>query len=172
MAALTYLGCYAASESSLRRMLENRIRRAAFRHTAFAADKEAQAKLRAAIETIIAKHRRMGILNDAAYAAMKTASARRSGKSARTIRLKLGQKGVAREAIEKALSNSAEGEDAIEAELKAARTLARRRKWGLFRGKPADPLMQRKEFAAMARAGFSLDVIRQVLGKGTESEDD
>jgi SOS response regulatory protein OraA/RecX len=44
-AALYYLSRYAASEASLRRVLENRVRRAAMRDEAFAADREAQAAL-------------------------------------------------------------------------------------------------------------------------------
>jgi regulatory protein len=168
LAALSYLSRYAASEFSLRRALENRIRRASFHHTAFASDTKGQKELRAAIETIIARHRKTGALNDSAYAAMKAVGARRAGKSARVIRLKLAQKGVSKGVIEHALTESDDGEGREAAELKAARNLARRRKWGSFRSSPRDLTQKRKEFAAMARAGFSLAVIRKVLGEDPE----
>lgn len=160
--ALAYLGRYAASEKSLQRVLENRIRRAALRNPEFARDRTAQAQLRAAIAAIIEKYRKSGALNDAAFAETKAISMRRAGRSARAIRQSLAQKGVAKTAIERALAGDEEV-GAEEAELKAARALAKKRRWGPFGARQKDTDKKRKELAALARAGFSLSVARKVL---------
>jgi regulatory protein len=162
--ALYYLSRYAASEFSLRRVLENRIRRAARRNPQFAGDETAQRQLRDAIKAIIEKHKKTGALNDAAYAEMKTASFRRAGRSARAIKQRLGKSGIALRVIEGTLEKSNEEQGREETEIKAALILARRRKLGPFRTKPADPEQRRKDLAILARAGFSFDIARKVLG--------
>ena len=123
--------------------------------------------LRAAIENIIAKHKKSGTLNDAAYAEMKTRSLRRAGRSSRAIqrRCVCAHKGVAKDTIADALADSKD-ETREEAEMKAADALARRRRLGAYRQKPADKDQFRKDLATMARAGFSLDVARKSIGFG------
>ncbi|MDD2325282.1 MAG: RecX family transcriptional regulator [Alphaproteobacteria bacterium] len=180
-AALFYLGRYAASEASLRRVLDNKIRRACLVDAAFAADHAAQEVLRKAIEEIIATHRRTGVLNDAAYAEMKVHSLRRSGKSARLITQKLAQKGVGAAHIEAALVLE-EGEEPREADLAAAQALAKKRGLGPYRracaaGQAGDREKERKravrEVSTLARAGFPFDIIREVLGaEAAESVED
>lgn len=167
-AALFYLSRYAASEFSLRRVLENRLRRAARHNQDFANDRAAQNHLRETIQAIIEKHKRTGVLNDAAYAEMKTASLRRAGRSARAIKQRLGQRGIAPRVIEGTLNKSVDEEGGEEAEIKAALILARRRKLGPYRAKPADPDQRRKDLAILARAGFSFDIARKVLGKSID----
>jgi len=162
--ALFYLSRYASSESGLRRVLENKLRRAAMQNPAFANDDALQNQLHAVIDVIVEKHKKTGALDDAAFAEMKTANWRRAGRSARAIRLRLGKNGVARDLVDQALDQSAEGENAEDAELKAALALAKRRRLGPFRQKSSDdPDRKRKDLAALARAGFSLDVARKVL---------
>ena len=168
--ALYYLGRFASSEKSLRRILENKLRRAAMHSPEFAADHVAQKSLRIAIDAIIIKHRRLGALNDAAYAAMKTTNLRRAGKSARAIRQKLAQKGITETTALQALTHNENELDSEAAELKAAQEFARRRKLGSFRKKNADTLIHKKELAAMARAGFSFNVARQALADFSEDE--
>ncbi|MDE1900411.1 MAG: regulatory protein RecX [Alphaproteobacteria bacterium] len=168
--ALHYLERYAASEASLRRVLTNRIRRAAMQHPDFAADEGRQQELRSAIETIIALHKRTGILNDTAFAEMRVHSLRRQGRSRRVIEQKLMTKGVARDTIKAALAGHDDDADPREIERQAALTLARRRKWGPFRKKPVDVEARRKDFAALARAGFSADIVRAVLDYDFEDE--
>lgn len=146
--AIDYLARYAASEASLRDVLERRIARQAIRDREFAADNEKQAALRAQIAVIITMHKQAGVLNDAAYAEGKIASLRRSGASKRRIEQKLAQKGVAQDTIAKTLrahdqdfagdrdgnrARESDGEDAS-AELQAALTFARKRRLGPFRG--------------------------------------
>jgi regulatory protein len=169
-AALRYLATYAASESSLRRALDNRLRRAAMHNDDFAGDKAMQARLHAVIEDIIAKHKKSGALNDAAFAEVKVNSLRRAGKSARIIRQKLGMKGVAAETIKRALAQNDDGADPQDTERKAALALAKRRRLGPFRAGKSSIDQQRKDLAALARAGFSLDVAREVLKASIDDE--
>jgi regulatory protein len=161
--ALHYLGRYAASEASLRRVLENRLRRVAMQNPVFAADHERNRMLRDAIEQIIATHKRTGILNDAVFAETKVNSLRRQGRSRRAIQQKLGAKGVSSAIIAVAIEQNADSAAPEEVELKAAMALARRRKLGPFRKTPADEDRRRKDFSALARAGFSSAIARQVL---------
>lgn len=168
-AALYYLSRYAASEGSLRRVLENRVRRAALADAAFAGDAQAQAALAAAIDKIVEGHKQSGVLNDAAYAEMKVGSLRRSGKSSRRIVQHLAHKGVKAELIAAALMPE-DSEDDAEQEVEAARTFAKKRGFGPFRkgGATQDVKLRAKEIAALARAGFSFDVAKEVLGAGPD----
>ncbi|MFY9288649.1 MAG: regulatory protein RecX [Alphaproteobacteria bacterium] len=160
--ALHYLGRYAASEASLRRVLRNRLRRATMRDPAFAADTERQKQLHNAIETIIEKHRKLGILNDASYAAMKHDSLRRQGRSSRAIHQKLLIKGIDKRLIEETLKPYEE--DHSERELGAAHKLAKRKKLGPYAVGAIDNAKHTKHIAIMARAGFTFDTIKKVLG--------
>ena len=169
--SFTYLERFAASEGSLRRLLQNKIRRAAMVHPEFSHDTAKQAELRTAIETIIEKHRKSGVLNDDAYATMKVGSLRRAGRSGRYIQQKLALKGVNSQLVSKALQSSdGEQEDSSGAEMKAAYVFAKKRKFGPYRLKTTDEGGMRKELAAFARAGFSLNTARIVLK--TELGDD
>jgi regulatory protein len=163
--ALSYLSRYAASEFSLRHVLENRLRQTALLNPLFAEDGALQKQLRMVIDGIVEKHKKTGVLNDAAYAEMKTSSLRRAGRSARAIRQRLGQKGIAPALVTKALGRGADQGDPAEAEFKAALALARRRRLGPFRKNKAAPEQERKDLATLARAGFSFDIARRVLGE-------
>lgn len=161
--AYYYLERFAASEASLRRVLENRVRRYAQQEPAFAHSEEASA-LRAAIAQIIERFRAKGILNDAAFAEIKVNALRRQGRSRRAILQKLGAKGIASELTGDALEKNADGADPDDIEYQAALAFARRRKLGSFRKAPVrDANINHKDMAAMARAGFSLDMAKRVL---------
>jgi regulatory protein len=161
--ALHYLGRYAASEASLRKVLLNRIRRSAMDNAEFAADHEMQGALRSAIETIIESHKKSGALNDVVFAETKVRSLRRQGRSKNMIKQKLATKGINGKLVDAALVTHADGAEPEEVEFKAALSLARKRKLGPFRQKPADADTKRKDFATLARAGFSSAIARQVL---------
>ena len=171
-AALSYLARYAASEASLRRTLDNRLRRAAMFNDAFAQDKEAWAHLHTAIENIIAKHKKSGVLNDAVFAEVKVNSLRRAGKSAHAIKQKLGLKGVAVAVIDKAILRNDDGADPRDVEIKAARALAKRKRLGPFRAGTSSPEQQRKDLAALARAGFSFVIAKEVLNSDIDAFDE
>ncbi|MFA5040762.1 MAG: regulatory protein RecX [Bdellovibrionales bacterium] len=167
-AALQYLGRYAASEASLRRVLINRLRRAAMQNQDFREDEKRQETLRQAIEQIIEKHRKSGALNDAAFAETKVNSLRRTGRSQRAILQKLKAKGISTTLIKEALDQNADEKSPEEAEMTAALALLRRRKMGPFRRTPENENIRRRELAALARAGFSLNIARRALRQGGE----
>lgn len=162
--ALHYLSRYAASEASLRRVLQNRLRRASMVHASFAADHALQETLRQTIESIIAAHKKSGAINDESFADMKVASLRRSGKSMRAIQQKLAARGLAKNTVSRALHEHDVGADE-DAEFAAARTICKKRRAGPYR-----PVARRKEgddrkdFAMLARAGFQAAIIRKILG--------
>ena len=133
--ALHYLGRYAASEASLRRVLMNRLRRATMQHLEFTPEDERYQNLLSAIETIIASHQKTGAINDASFAETKINSLRRQGRSKRVIQMKLGAKGIKPEIITAALAQQTEEETPDEAERKAALTHAAAN-WVPFGGRP------------------------------------
>ena len=165
-AAAHYLERYAASEASVRRVLEGRLRRAGLHHPAFAQDAAAQNLLREEIDRIVARFVRAGALDDATFAEIKVNSLRRQGRSARAIVERLRAKGVPPAHIQKALVQHAEDKPLEDAEFAAALALARRRKLGPFRQGAADEDRQRKDFAVLARAGFSSAITRRILREG------
>jgi len=169
--ALYYLSRYAASENSLRRVLQNRLRRAALAHPDFAADLKLQGDLRETIEQIIASHVKTGAVNDAFLADVKVASLRRGGKSTRFIRQKLAERGLGKDHVARALQQHDGDEGDEEADLKAALAHAKKRRLGPFRTRDADKEgIHQKDFANLARAGFSANVIRKIL-KSSGDED-
>jgi regulatory protein len=148
--ALGYLGRYASSAENLRRVLMRRVRR----NCPAAAPAAA-----ALIEELVARYRRSGLLDDAAYAAGRVQSLHRRGASLRAIRAQLAAKGVAPEEVVDAVSNLREA--APDPDLAAACAFARRRRFGPFRRAATD---QARELGAFARAGFSRRVAEAVLG--------
>ena len=157
--ALFYLERYASSSENLRRVLMRRVEASARAH---GTDREEGA---AAVDEIVARFLRAGLLNDAAFAEARAASLHRRGLSARGIRMKLAQKGVpeadiahALEAVEADLDPEAGGD----ADFEAAVNYARRRRIGPFRREAAEG-SQDRDLAALARQGFSYDTARRVL---------
>ncbi|MCC7167685.1 MAG: RecX family transcriptional regulator [Rhodospirillales bacterium] len=154
-AAIHYLARHAASTAGLRRLLARKVARSAEEH---GTDPEEGAK---AIETLIAKFTRQGFLDDRAFAALKTTALHRRGMAGRRIRQTLAAKGVDAETADEALAGLAlEHADPEEA---AAFALARRRKLGPFRPAPDRAARRDKDMAALARAGFSWDIVRKVI---------
>jgi len=166
--ALYYLSRYAASEASLRRVLNNRVRRACLAHPDFAADREKQAAARDAIEQIIAAHVKTGAVNDAAVAAMKVANLRRGGKSMRFILRKLSARGLAQELVARALADYDGAADGVDAEMKAALAHAKKRHLGRFRIRGEREGDRQKDFASLARTGFSVNIIRKILALSSD----
>jgi regulatory protein len=80
-------------------------------------------------------------------------------------------KGLISVVIDGAIANNDSDDGGGNAELRAALTLARRRKLGPFRKGAVNADRHRKDLAALARAGFSLDIARKVLGGGIRDEE-
>jgi regulatory protein len=109
-------------------------------------------------------------VNDKVFADIKATGLRRAGKSRRVITQKLAAKGVTKALIDEAMGGADEGMEPEDAEMKAALSFAKKKRLGTFRkvdlaslSREASLKLRQKELAAMARAGFALDVARKVL---------
>jgi len=153
-AAMHYLERFASSSRNLRRVLMRKVDRS-LNH--WGGEREACA---AQVDAIIAKLARLGYLDDAAYAEMKTRALHRQGKGSRTIRATLAAKGIDAELAASALVSLAEEVD--EPDLAAAIKLAKKRRLGPFRPGPRAEF-RNKDLAALARAGFDFDTARRVI---------
>lgn len=155
--ALHYLERFAASSGQLRRVLLRRIKRAEM----LGVEPSQADAARRGVETLIARLLASGILDDRRFAEAQVQTLQRRGTSRRHIRQRLASKGVGREFVEDALETiEPDGETS---ELAAAGALVRRRRLGPYRAAGARGEFRRKDLAALARAGFSLDVARRVL---------
>ena len=154
--ALHYLGRYASSSGNLRRVLMRRVERATAAHGDDPAD---GARL---VDALIARYQRSGLIDDRAYATQKAASLQRRGASRFGIRGKLRQKGVETDLIDDAMATLDEGGSGA-GELAAACALIRRRRLGPYRAAGQRAAMRQNDLAALARAGFSLDIARRAL---------
>ena len=113
------------------------------------------------IEELLDRSERSSMICDTRFAGNLARSLRERGMGRRAIEQKLRLKGVPKALIPGALEQvDGESEDP---ELEAARRWVRRRRLGLFR--PAEQRQERRQrdFAALARAGFSYGVAAQAL---------
>lgn len=165
-AALYYLQRYATSIENFRRVLTRKIDRAcAFHQTP-------PAEFHAHLDALVKRYSAVGLLNDTAFAEAKTATLRRQGRSKRDIIARLQSKGLKTADIEAALHALDAGTDK-DAELSAATVFAKRKKLGVYNPRPPkDAKAVQKELAAMARAGFSYDIIRKALQTYTDDWDE
>lgn len=163
-AAAYYLQRFATSRAHLRRVLMRRVERSVRAH---GTDRDEGAR---AIEEILDKFERLGLLDDAAYAEMRVRSLRRRGASVRMIAVQLRQKGLDAEAIEAALEKADSETEAEDPEFAAAATLARKRRLGPYRPEAARKEAREKDLAALARAGFSYDTALSVIDAETTEE--
>ena len=154
-AALAYLGRFATSGENLRRVLMRKVERSARAHGSDRAERAA------IVDALIGRFTRSGLLDDLTYAEGRVLSMHRRGASARAIRLKLRQKGVADELVEEAVAGLSRVTP--EPELAAALRLAERRRLGPYRAAAARPEAREKDLAALARAGFSYDTARRII---------
>ncbi|APH55602.1 Regulatory protein recX [Granulibacter bethesdensis] len=161
-AALRYLSRFAATRTGVARMLERRIKRWArmmegtdMDHSALPdAIHQAQQAARKVIERL----ERSGVLDDAAFAAARTSSLTRAGRSRRAVAAHLVAKGVPSELVAQSLP------DDPALELAAAVRLTKRRKLGPFAAEGPTPQARQRALAAMARAGFDGRTAQQALG--------
>jgi regulatory protein len=156
-AAAAYLARYAASAAQLERVLQRRV---AKRCRISGADPADHAET---VKAAVAFCAGAGLVDDAAFAAGRTATLAQRGWPERRIRAALAQKGVTREAAEAALAK-AEIDDAA-----AARRFAERRRLGPFRPPDARAEKRDKDIAAMMRAGFGFELARATIGRAEES---
>lgn len=154
--ALDYLAKFAASSARLKTVLKRRIDLSARAHD------DDPAPLLAEMERLLAELAAKGILNDGAFAEMKTRSLARRGGSRRKIEASLAAAGVSRADSATAIAKLREEDP--EAEVAAALAFAKRRRLGAFRSRSDDlPERRRKDLGAMARAGFAMEVAKKAL---------
>jgi regulatory protein len=180
-----YVGQRESSAAMLREVLERRLRRH-LRSLDPEAGAEEEARVRPLIEAEVRRLEEAGLVQDARYAEMKARAGFASGRGMRRILRDLGQKGVEGETAKGAILDAArefvdapdEAEDPGEvlraAEMEAAETFARKKRFGPYRSEPLPEdsggraKIWRREAGAMARAGFGVDTIRRVLDQPPE----
>lgn len=190
-AALRHLARFAATEQGLAQVLDRAVQRWARRYAAHGGEADRieseRIKSRGVIDRIVEDMRRVGALDDAAFARSRSLSLTRSGRSRRAVAASLAQKGIGAEVLSDALEDSLghrSDDSAQERELGAALVLARKRRLGPFgRDEMAPPSddrdgevsqMQRhqRSLAVFARAGFGRDVAERALAMDRmEAED-
>jgi regulatory protein len=155
-AALHYLGRYASSAQNLRRVLIRRLKRARL-----APDDPAYGAALGWIEDLLARFQASGLVDDRTYAEAQAASFHRRGLSRAAIGRRLGVKGVGRDQVAAALATLEETSG--DTDLRAALTLARRRRLGPFRAKSERRARRTRDLAALGRAGFGYQIARKVI---------
>jgi regulatory protein len=157
--AIHYLERFSSSVAGVRLVLRNKLRRAAQE------DKAEDFDGNAAIETVIAKLIRAGLLDDARYAAFRAGALARRGSSLFVIKRDLKTRGVAPALIDAAVAELREeaGGTSDEADRAAALALARRRRLGPYRPEAQRAAFRHKDLATLGRAGFALEIARSVV---------
>ena len=113
------------------------------------------------IDATISSLREMGLIDDEAFAAGRARSLAQRGYSRTRIARGLGAKGITGKDAQAALPDDFD-------ETAQARRYAERRRLGPWRRGAPSPETRRKDLAALARAGFSLDVARRALALTTD----
>lgn len=151
--ALRYVGRYATSEAKLRRYLGRKLFERGW-------DGEGTPPL----DDIVARLAGLGYVDDRVFAEARGRSLGGRGFGARRVSADLGAAGIARDlAAEVAATGNA---------MATATAFARRRRFGPFDTAPPDRDRQRKQFAAMMRAGHGVAETRRVLGGDFGDDDD
>jgi regulatory protein len=162
--ALFYLQRFSTTAAHLRHVLWRRCERALRTEGGNA---ERRAEMSAWIEDVVARLVRSGAVNDLAYAEGRTAMLRRLGRSPGKIRAALAAKGIPSDVIARVLADTAEAADGGDAAFQAALGYARRRRIGPFRA-VRDPVSDRRDLGALARAGFDASTARKVIALHSE----
>ena len=162
-AALRYLERFDCSSERLRKVLSERVAKAA------RAGVEGAAAAPAIVEELLARYQSSGLLNDARFAQNYAQSLRSRGSSRRVIEMKLRARGISGELARKALTGD---ENAATSELEAARAFVRRRRLGPHRKPETRAEYRQKDLMAVARAGFDFDIAKRVVGNGSSSDDE
>ena len=159
--ALHYLGRYASTTARLRQVLQK-----------FAKRKLETAKpkdIEEAIEVVIAECQKFGYIDDQNFIDSRIRAGRNAGRSERQITQKLLQAGIDREMAQTSLNAHREGY--AQAEWLAALTHIRKKQLGCY-GKEREPSPEayQKQMAKLARAGFGLNIIKQILSIDSTEE--
>jgi regulatory protein len=160
--ALRYLERFDCSTARLRKVLSERVAKAA------RAGVEAAAAAPALIEEILQRYGENGLLNDERFAQNFAQSLRGRGGSRRVIEMKLRARGISGELAQQALKG---GESPATSELEAAQAFARRRRLGPHRKPELRAEFRQKDLMALARAGFDFDTAKRVIGNSSSDDE-
>ncbi len=157
-AALYYVERFSSTADSLRNVLTRRVHRSAhYHHTEIPQGLDWVAE-------IVERFQAAGLIDDASFAQARARTLHQRGNSAKVITLKLRAKGVSGELIEAALQKlEADCDDGTSREHQGAIRLARRRGLGPYGDLEKRQQNRDKHMAALARAGYSYDIARQVI---------
>jgi regulatory protein len=157
-AAIRYLERFSSSVAGVRRVLARRLRRAG-------AEDDEGGGAKAAIEAVIAKLVRLGLLDDARYAEFRAGSLARRGASLFTVRRDLKTRGIPGSLVDAAVTHLKDeaGGTSDRADRLAAQALARRRRIGPFRQDAVRAQYRDRDLAVLGRAGFALEIARSVI---------
>ena len=128
-----------------------------------------QEDLEAAVQQLVARYQRSGILNDGRFAEASIRSLRQRGLAERAILYRLSAKGLEAATVREALQRV--DADQTDPELEAALRFVRRKRLGAHRTKAATANDRRKDLQALARAGFSYEVAGRALAAGALDAD-
>ena len=163
--ALDYLARFATTRKRMADMLARRIRRSAQAHG------DDPAALLAAVPDIVQSLERK-LLDDNAFAGMKAASLTRRGTSRRQVSAKLAGFGLDAATRAQAMENLTE--EFGDTELASAIAYAKRRRLGPYRARHIAGeqrlAQEKRDLAAMARAGFAFALAKRVLKSDLEIE--
>jgi regulatory protein len=160
-AALRYLERFDCSVARLKKILDERVAKAAR-----AGVEEAQAAP-GFIQLILERYQSSGLINDQRFAQNFAERQRDRGASRRMIEQKLRLRGISSELVQQVLPRA----ESAQSELEAARAFARRRRLGPHRKPDAREAFRGKDLMALARAGFDYDIATRVVGNSS-SEDE
>lgn len=144
--ALRYVERYATTRAKLARYLDRKLR-----HRGWSGADDPP------IMPVVEKMARLGFVDDRQFASMRAAALARRGYGNRRIDADLRAAGISDDDIAETVEEDA---DAMR---DAAMLFARKKRIGPFSRGELDEKAQRRAFAAMVRAGHSIDVIRQIL---------
>ena len=142
--ALRYVGRYATSEAKLRRYLGRKLFERGWGGDG-----------RPPVDAVVARLAELGYVDDRVFAEARGRSLTGRGFGARRVGADLGAAGIARELAAEVAATADP--------LAAALSFARRRRFGPFDPHGPDRDRERKQVAAMLRAGHEMGVVRRVL---------
>ena len=160
--ALRYLERFDCSVARLRKVLSERIAKAARAGVAEAAAAPA------IVEELLLRYQSSGLIDDQRFAKNFAARQRDRGMSGRMIEQKLRARGISLELVQELMPRA----QSASIELEAARAFARRRRLGPHRKPDVREAYRRKDLMAMARAGFNYDTASRVVGNASSTDDE
>jgi regulatory protein len=144
--ALTYVARYATTRKKLADYLRRKLQ-----------ERGGEEEVYAKISLIVERMEALGYINDATFARVKADGLARRGYGPGRVRAVFGQIGIIGEDAAEAL------EDADAKAFDTALAFARKRRFGPFSTQAATPQAQKRELAAMCRAGHSFSVSLRIL---------